>query len=136
MRIAIVHFLQNDNTKHTGILKKLEQTAVAQGHMVDVFNAYKDSYNMHLTGYEYVVCITGSSALFGSKIPNKVKEILSSSGTLSGKKGAALVVKSGFSSNKTCRVLMNAMEREGMVIDYFDIILSADHAGYVGKKIG
>ncbi len=136
MRIALVHFLQDDNKKHKEILKKLEQTAVAQGHMVDVFSAYKDSYNIRLTGYEYVALVTASSVLFGSKIPDKVKEVLSASGTINGKKGAALVVKSGFSSNKTCSVLMKAMEREGMVIDYFEVIISADHAAYVGKKIG
>jgi hypothetical protein len=136
MRIALVHFLQNENMKHKQIVKKLEQTAVAQGHIVDVFSGYKDSYNLRLTGYEYVTVITASSPFFGSKIPPKVKEVLASSGTVSGKKGAALVIKAGFSSNKTCNVLMKAMEKEGMVIDYFEVVISADHAAYVGKKIG
>ncbi|HOE08020.1 MAG TPA: hypothetical protein PLU33_07330 [Treponemataceae bacterium] len=136
MRIALVHFLQDENSKHKEILKKIEQTASSQGHMVDVFSAYKDSDNLRLTGYDYVTLIIASSPLFGSKIPPKVKEVLASSGTLSGKKGAALVIKAGFSSNKTCNVLMKAMEKEGMVIDYFEVVISADHAAYVGKKIG
>lgn len=136
MRIALVHFLQNENIKHKQIVKKLEQTAVAQGHIVDVFSGYKDAYSLRLTGYEYVTFVVASSPLFGSKIPSKVREILGSSGSVSGKKGAALVLKSGFSSNKTCNVLMKAMENEGMVIDYFEVVLSVDHAGYVGKKIG
>lgn len=136
MRIALVHFLQDENSKHKEILKKIEQTVSSQGHMIDVFSAYKDSDNLRLTGYDYVTLIIASSPLFGSKIPPKVKEVLASSGTLSGKKGAALVIKAGFSSNKTCNVLMKAMEKEGMVIDYFEVVISADHAAYVGKKIG
>lgn len=136
MRIALVHFLQNENIKHKQIVKKLEQTAVAQGHIVDVFSGYKDGYNLRLTGYDYLTLIIVSPPLFGSKIPAKVKEVLTSSGTINGKKGAALVVKAGFSSNKTCNVLMKAMESEGMVIDYFEVVMSADHAAYVGKKIG
>ncbi len=136
MKIVLVHFFQDETKKQKDILKKLEQTAIAQGHMVDVFSGYKDFSNFRLTGYDYITFITVASPLFGAKIPSKVKEVLSSSGTISGKKGAALVIKAGFSSNKTCSVLMRAMENEGMVIDYFEVITSEDHAGYVGKKIG
>ena len=46
------------------------------------------------------------------------------------------MVKSGLFSGKMCRLTMHAMEKEGMVVDYFDIIESADHAAFVGKKIG
>ena len=28
------------------------------------------------------------------------------------------------------------MEKEGMMIDYFEVINNVDHANYVGKKIG
>ena len=34
MRIALVHFLQDENAKHKEIVKKLEQTASAQGHKI------------------------------------------------------------------------------------------------------
>ena len=37
---------------------------------------------------------------------------------------------------KTCSNLMAAMEKQGVFLDYFDVVENPDHAAYVGKKIG
>jgi len=136
MRIAILHFLDDDKSSHKTILQNLQRTANAKGHEVSIFSAKKDAYNLRLSIYDYICLIIPSSPVFGSKIPSRVSELLSSCGAISGKKAAALVLKSGFSSNKTARNLMRAMEREGLKLDYFDIVKNADHANYVGKKLG
>jgi hypothetical protein len=31
---------------------------------------------------------------------------------------------------------MSGMERQGISLDYFDVVENPDHAAYVGKKIG
>ena len=86
--------------------------------------------------YEYIAVVVPANPLSGKKVPDLVSEVLSTCGPVSGKKGCALVVKSGLFSNKFCRFLMRKMEKEGMMIDYFEVINNVDHANYVGKKIG
>ena len=131
MNILLLHFLSAQNQKHADILKKLEQTVTAAGHSVTVCSE-KDSINLHMGLFEYITVIVPASPLFGAKLP----EILSTHGSVSGKKGCVLVIKSGLSSGKMCRITMHALEKEGIVVDYFDIIESADHAAHTGKKIG
>jgi len=135
MRVLILHFLTGNNKKHTEILKKLEQVAIANGHDVTVCND-KDAINLHMAMFEYIAVLTAASSFIGAKLPSKLPEILSSHGILAGKKGCALVAKYGLSSAKMCRITMRAMEKEGMVLDYFEVIENVGHAAYVGKKIG
>ncbi len=137
MRVALVHFLSPvKNIKHKGILQKLETAVINKGYQIDVFNANTDYSTMRLTGYDYISIIVPSSPLFGAKLPENFDEILENSGTLTTKKGCALVVKSGFSSWKTCSKLMKSMEKQGILVDYSDVVENPDHAAYVGKKIG
>ncbi len=135
MRILILHFLQERNKKHSDILKNLEKSAIANEHTVTVCNE-KDSINLHMAMFDYIAVVTVPTSIIGAKLPVKMSEILSNHGSLTGKKGCALVVKNGFSSNKMSRITMHAMEKEGMVIDYFDIIDTPGYATHVGKKLG
>lgn len=135
MNILLLHFLSAQNQKHADILKKLEQTVTAAGHRVTVCGE-KDSINLHMGMFEYITVIVPASPFFGAKLPEKLPEILSTHGSVSGKKGCVLVIKSGLSSGKMCRITMHALEKEGIVVDYFDIVESADHAAHTGKKIG
>ena len=137
MRVALVHFLSPvKNSNHKGILQKLENAVINKGCQIDIFNASTDYSTMRLTGYDYISIIVPSSSLFGSNLPEKFDEILDNCGNLTSKKGCALVVKSGFSSWKTCKNLMKAMEKQGVLLDYFEVVDNPDHAAYVGKKIG
>ncbi len=134
MKILILHFLKSDK-KSTDILKNLEKSCIANSHEV-VICSEKDSINLHMGIFDYITIITTPSTIFSSKLPEKFEQIISTHGSLSGKKGCALVVKSGFFSNKLSRLTMRAMEKEGMVIDYFDIIDSPGYATHTGKKLG
>lgn len=136
MRISILHFLDEEKTSHKNILLHLERSANANEHEVKVFSAEKDATTIRLSMFEYIVLIVPSSLVFGSKLPTNLSKILASSGTVLGKKAAALVVQSGFSSNKTMQNLMRAMEKEGLKIDYFNLVKNAEHAHYIGKKLG
>ena len=72
-----------------------------------------------------------------NRIPvKKLEELFASCGSAAGKKGCALVLKFGLSSNKMCNVLMDQLERQGMKLDYFEVIENAEHSVAVGKKIG
>lgn len=136
MRTLILSFLKKDSTRHQQILKKLEAAAVTKGHIVDVKDARLDRETLRLTMYEYIAIVVPANPFSGKKVPTSLPEILSTCGNVSGKKGCALVVKTGFFSQKFCRVVMYKMEKEGMMVDYSEVINNVDHAAYVGKNIG
>ncbi len=136
MRVLILSFLNKENENHKKILGALEKSAIEKGNQVDVKDAALESDTLRTTGYDYIAVVVQASALFGAKVPEKLPFILSQCGNVSGKKGCALVVKRGFQSEKMCRAVMYHMEKEGMKLDYFDVILNAEHAPSVGRKIG
>lgn len=137
MRTLILHFLDEKNSKNKEILANLKKGAESNGNEVEVFNARCDSSeNLHLVKYEYVSVVVPCTQFIGAKLPPKLKEIFASCGSVSGKKGCAVVLKYGLSSNKMVRVLMKELESNGLVLDYFDVVLNVEHSVSVGKKIG
>lgn len=136
MRTLILSFLKKDSDKHQKILKNLEASAVAKGHIVDVKDAKLDKETIRLSFYEYIAIVMPANPFSGKKIPALLPEILATAGSVTGKKGCALIVRSGLFSQKFCNTVMKKMEKEGMLVDYFEIIRNPDHATYVGKKIG
>ena len=135
MKIVILYFLEEKNKKHIDIVKNLEKAAIANGHEVTLCNE-KDATNIHFAIFDYVAVVTVPKGIFSAILPTKMPEILKAHGNLTGKKGSALVIKRGFFTNKMSRLTMRAMEKEGMVIDYFDIIDTPGFATHVGKKLG
>ena len=135
MKILILYFLEERNKKQLEILKNLEKSVTANGHTVTICNE-KDATNLHFAMFDYVTVLISANGGFSTEIPAKMQEILKTHGSLASKKGAALVIKKGFSTNKMSRKLMWIMEKEGMFIDYFDIIDSPGFALHVGKKLG
>lgn len=136
MRVALISFLPPRDTTLTAIVRKLQSAAAERGNQVDLLNGLEDLTNTRLTMYEYVAVVARPVGFIGGKILPRVAEYLGTSGIISGKKGCALIVKAGLSSEKACRTLMRAMEAEGVKLDYFDVIRDADHAVWVGHKIG
>ena len=62
---------------------------------------------------------------------------LLASASLAGKKGAAFLKKTGpFFVNKALCNLMRVMEKEGMMVNWSEVLLSSDHANAMGKRIG
>ncbi len=115
---------------------RLVKGMIAAGHLVDVFDAWVDD-GLRLPGYEYVVVVARSTSFFGGKMPEALAKLLKTASSLVGKKAAAFFVKtSPFGTVKGLRNLMATMEREGMFINWSEIILGEDHAEALGKKIG
>ena len=136
MRVALISFCDYQNKKAQGILQKLSAAASSKGHQIDSINGLQDLTNTRLTMYDYIAVVIKPSGIFGSKIPPRVTDFLSASGTISGKKGCALVIKSGFSSAKTCKRLMKVLETHGLKLDYFEVLRDEAHASYAGTFIG
>lgn len=105
------------------------------GHRVDVIDAWADD-GMRLPGYEYIALVSEPVSIFSAKIPEVVHKILSAASSLSGKKSAAFVKKTGLRSAKALALLMKAMEKEGMVVNWSDILMNPPHAEAMGKYVG
>jgi hypothetical protein len=136
MRMLLLYFFKPDNAKAQAIVKKLAQTATAANHSVDMVNALTEAENLRAAPYDYVAVVAPCEGPLGRKVSPRVGEVLSHMGSAIGKKGCALVVKSGLFSWKTCANLMSVMEKEGIALDYSEVVLNADHAAYVGKRLG
>jgi len=105
------------------------------GHRADIIDAWADD-GIRLPGYEYIVVVTEPASFFSAKIPSVLPKVLSAGSGLGGRKGAAFVKKSGLRSGRTLTNTMNAMEKEGMVVNWGDILFNAPHAEAMGKRIG
>jgi len=105
------------------------------GHAVDVIDAWTED-GIRLPGYDYVAIVTESVSPFSKEIPAVVAKLISLGSGLGGKKSASFVKKGGLRYNRTLSTLMRAMEKEGMVVNWSDILLSAPHAEAMGKRIG
>jgi len=134
MRIAVVS-APAQRKETPGYVKALVKSMESMGHRIDIIDAWTDD-GMRLPGYEYIVVVAESISYFSGKIPEKVAKILGSASSLAGKKSAAFFKKSGLFASRSLANLMKAMEKEGMRINWSDIILSEPHAQALGKRIG
>jgi hypothetical protein len=105
------------------------------GHTVELIDAWTDS-GMRLPGCDYIAIVTTPPSFFSAKLSDVVPKILAVGSGVGGKKSAAFVKKEGLRSGKTLTNLMKAMEKEGMVVNWCDILFNAPHATEMGKRIG
>ncbi len=136
MRVALISFCPAGNRKASEILNRLAESAALSGNQIDRIDGNVDLTGTRLTAYDYIAVVFAADGTFGGKISPRIAEFLEVSGNVVSKKGCALVVKSAFGSERACHSLMDAMESQGIKLDYFDVIRDAAHAVAVGKKLG
>jgi hypothetical protein len=134
MRIAIVSVPARRKAP-ADYVQALAKGMESMGHRVDVMDAWTDD-GMRLPGYEYIAVAAEQTTLFGGKMPEALARILASGSGVGGKKGAAFLRKTGPFTGKALANLMRAMEKEGMVVNWSELLLSAPHAEALGKRIG
>jgi len=134
MRIAIVSVPATKKTT-PDYIKSLAKGMESMGHRVDIIDAWTED-GMKLPAYDYIAVVTEPLSKFSGKIPEIIAKILSAGSSLVGKKSAAFIKKSGLFTNKAFTNLMKVMEKEGMKINWSDILLNAPHAEALGKYIG
>ena len=134
MRIAVVS-APSTRRSPPDYVSALAKGMGSMGHAVDVIDAWTED-GMRLPGYDYVAIVTESLSLFSAQMPDVVAKFLAVGSGLGGKKSASFVKRGGLRFNKTLSILMRAMEKEGMVVNWSDILLNAAHAEAMGKRIG
>ena len=135
MRIAVVSV----PAQRKGIpeyVKSLARGMEAMGHRVDVLDAWTED-GFRLPGYDYVAVCAEAVSPWGGKMPEPLQKVLSVGSGLVGKKSAAFLKKtSPLFINKALTNLMKAMEKEGMLINWSEILINSSQAQALGKRIG
>jgi hypothetical protein len=116
-------------------VKALAKGMEMMGHRVDIIDAWTDD-GMRLPGYEYIAIAAEPLSFFSAKMPEPLPRVLAAGSSISGKKSAAFIKKGGLRTNRALSNLMKAMEKEGMLINWSDILLNTPHAEAMGKRIG
>jgi hypothetical protein len=111
----------------------LQKGMASMGHQVDLLDAWTED-GFRIPAYEYVVVTAEAISLFGGKMPEALPKILAAGA--GGKRSAAFLRKTGPFTAKGLSNLMRAMEKEGMLVNWSDIILNPPHAEALGKHIG
>ncbi|MDR0623226.1 MAG: hypothetical protein LBG10_02220 [Treponema sp.] len=107
----------------------------SMGHRVDIMDAWTED-GFRLPGYEYIAIAAEAVSFFSGKIPEPLPRFLSAGSGLVGKKSAAFIKKGGLFTNRALSNLMRAMEKEGMLVNWSDILFNPSHAESLGKRIG
>jgi len=134
MRIAVIS-VPSKRQPPPDYIQSLAKGMEMMGHRVDIIDAWADN-GMRLPGYEYIAVVSEQVSFFSAKIPEALPKILSAGSGIVGKKSAAFIKKGGLRNGKTLANIMKAMEKEGMVVNWCDILLNAPHAEAMGKRIG
>ena len=135
MRIAVIS-VPAQRKEIPDYVKSLARGLESMGHRVDTLDAWTED-GFRLPGYEYVAVCAEAVSLWGGKMPDALPKILGAGSGLVGKKSAAFLKKTGpVFVNKALWNLMKAMEKEGMLVNWSDIILNAPQAEALGKRIG
>ena len=134
MRIAVVS-APAARKEPPDYVKSLAKGMESMGHRVDIINAWTED-GMKLPAYEYIAVVTEPLSAFSGKIPSNISKVLKAGSSIAGKKSAAFVRKTGLFTNRAFYALMKAMEAEGMIVNWSDILFNGPHAEALGKQIG
>ncbi|MCL2763389.1 MAG: hypothetical protein FWD36_09340 [Treponema sp.] len=134
MRIAIISAPSRRQTP-PDYVQALAKGMEMMGHRADVIDLWTDD-GMRLPGYEYIAIVMEPASFFSAKVPERLPKMLAAGSSLAGKKSAAFLKKAGMRQGKNLSNLMKAMEKEGMIVNWSDILFNAPHAEAMGKRIG
>lgn len=134
MRIALI-LAAASQLSGNDTAKALARGMEAMGHRVDLLDAKRED-GVRLPGYEYVVVYAEKPSFLSGKIHESLSKMLSSASSLVGKKSAAFLKSGGLFSGKAMSALMRAMEKEGMCVNWSDVVANAAQAEALGKRVG
>ena len=134
MRIAIVSS-PAVKSPPPDYVKAIAKGMQSMGHQADIIDAWTED-GFKLPAYDYIAVTAEPVSFLSGKIPAVVSKLLAAGSSLSGKKSAAFIKKPALFSNKALANLMQAMEKEGMYVNWSDFLLNKIHAEAMGKQIG
>jgi menaquinone-dependent protoporphyrinogen IX oxidase len=134
MRIAVLSVPKSRQTEQAWA-RSLAAGMRAKGHQVDILDAWtEDSRKLAL--YQYIAVAVEQVSFFGVRMPEALSRFLGSASFLSGRKCAAFLKKRSPFVGKAMSALMRSLEKEGMIVNWSDVITSTSQAELLGKQIG
>jgi len=134
MRIAVVS-APAARKSPPDYVRSLVKGMQSMGHRVDIIDAWTED-GFKLPAYEYIAVAAEPISILSGKIPTVISKILAAGSSIGGKKSAAFIKKTGLFSNRAIVNLMKAMEKEGMIINWSEVLFDGPHAEALGKRIG
>ena len=134
MRVAVIFFAESRNSKLKTLSVALSSGMESLGYQVEIIDGFREK-NITLTGFSYIAVGTESVSLFGGRISPTSSSILSTSGSILGKRSFAFTSKKGLRNSKTLLALMRVMETEGMLIKNSAVLSTKDDAFSTGSKL-
>ncbi|MCL2093447.1 MAG: hypothetical protein FWH12_04545 [Treponema sp.] len=134
MRVAVVS-VPHRRMEVPEYVKALVKGVESMGHRVEIIDAWTQD-GFRLPSFEYVIVCAEAIKGWGGKMPLSLPKVLTSGPGLVGKRGAAFIKKTGpLFTQRSLANLMKAMEKEGMRINWSDILLNTAQAEAMGKRI-
>lgn len=130
MKVAICYYSKKNQLDE--IAKGIERGISEQGHQTMLVNMSTNNSKLSMNKYFIVGCNTVS--LFRGKLPGGFIEKLKNLGTIGGKHSTAFVNKK-MGKTPTLLNLMNTMEKEGLFVDYSEILSNYKDGYLLGKKL-
>jgi hypothetical protein len=113
-------------------VKSLAKGIESTGSTVQIFNAWGDDSHM-IPAFDYIVIVAEATAPIRGKMPGALEKFIGSGIGFEGKKGAAFL-KKRLANGRAMARLMELMEKQGMFVNWSDIIISPAHAEALGKR--
>jgi hypothetical protein len=132
MRIAIVSAPAREPGV-PGYVTALARGMESAGHRVDILDCRTED-GRRLPGYDYVAVCAEPASPFRASMPEALGTMLAS-GRVGGKRSAAFLKKTGPFAAKALTGLMRSMEKEGMFVNWSEIIRSIPQAEALGKRM-
>ncbi len=133
IRAAVLYFSKRGRSV-AGLAEALAQGLRKQGAQVDVIDGGKER-EIKLTGYHYLAVGCDVRSLIKGALPPELAPSLSHSGIVAGKKTFAFVSSAPLGANATLLQLMKALEHEGMVVRYSELLSKPADALALGQRL-
>jgi len=119
MRVAVIAASDRQSDKLRKTTRVVLGELASLGHEAELFS----SADTRISYFNYIIVCSEPKGM-GKALGPRLKEKLSSGGNLVGKRSMALLLKSGFMSQKALGILMAAMEGQGMIVTMGEVAAS------------
>lgn len=135
IRAAVLFFAKpSSQAKLKALSEALGRGMRKQGAQVDVINGVQ-TRDSKLTGYHYIAVGCDVRSLLKGVLPSELSGALANGGIITGKKTFAFVPPALIGANATLLKLMRALEHEGMLLRFSDIIATDAQAEALGQRL-
>jgi len=133
IRAAVLYFSKNPSSPLKKAAESLAAGIRAQGAQVDLIDGVR-TRDFKLTGCHYIAVGCDVRSLFRGTLPPELAPALANGGIIAGKKSFAFVAP-GAGSGRTLLKLMKALEHEGMIVRFSEILVKPEDAAAVGQRL-